>query len=64
MNAAGAALVAELLRQAIAVSQLVARANIEGRRLAAEELRAVIGRADESEDLVDAAIARAESEGR
>lgn len=64
MNATGVALIAELLRQAIAVSELVARANIEGRELAKEELDAVVARADESEARRDEAISRAEAEGR
>jgi hypothetical protein len=64
MNAAGVALVAELLRQAIAVSQLVAQANAEGRELAKEELDSVVARADQSEIDRDAAIERAKAEGR
>lgn len=63
-NAAAIALLAELLRQAMAVSQLVMRANAENRELAKEELDAVIARADQSEANLDDAIRRAEAEGR
>lgn len=54
----------ELLRQGLAVSQLVAQSNAENRQLQKAELDAVTRRADESEIRRDEAIVRAEEEGR
>lgn len=64
MNSAGVALIAQILREALAVSTLVAQANAEGRELAKEELDAARQRVRDSEERRDEAIDRAESEGR
>lgn len=65
MNAATAvALLAELLKQALAISTLIRSAQAENRDLNPEELEAVIARDDEARVSLVAAIEAAKAAGR
>lgn len=65
MNAVTAvSLVAELLRQALAIQQLIRQAQEENRDLTAMELQAVVERDDVARAALALAIAKAKEEGR
>lgn len=61
---AAVALASELLRQALAISQLIGTAQAQNRELTSAELLAVIHRDDDARDALEEAIRRAETEGR
>jgi hypothetical protein len=62
MNAVAAVgLLSEMLRQAMAISQLIQRAQAENRDLTATELAAIAGRDDTARQALVAAIAAADA---